>query len=98
MKLQETMRCLTASASNDVLGVNGPSICQCLDRMLAVLLVPVVFCSQGCVLTLHTPGNATCFRLEVLSMGNAVCSLSSMGYRNKRLFLCFDGHQDEASA
>jgi len=63
-----------------------------------VLVALGAFCSQGCVLTLHTLGNATCFRLGVLSMGNAVCFLSGMGYRNKRLFLCFDGHQDAANA
>ena len=59
------------------------------DRVLVAL---VVFCNQGCLLILHILGNATCFRLGVLSMGNAVCFLSGMDYRNKRLFLCFGEH------
>ena len=77
-----------------MLEVNVPSMRLGQDWVLVVL---AVFCNLGYVLILHILGNATCCRLGVLAMGNAVCFLSSMGYRNKRLFLYFGGRQDAAN-
>jgi hypothetical protein len=72
-----------------------PSMREGQDLALVAL---VVFCNLGCVRKFHILGNATCFRLVVPAMGNAVCFLSSMDYRNMRQFLCLGGHQDAANA
>ena len=77
-----------------VVEVNVPS----MRSALKVVVVPAALCSLGYLRRLRIRGNASPLILEVPSTENAVCFLSGMDYRNKRLSLCFGERQDGVNA